>query len=165
MTANTPLSPPSTPSKFPHLSQSLSSTSPGTPHRGLRPTRGIFPTSLVTPPRSSHKRSWSQQSWDQYEDHVSEVPSTPIKRHRPSILIASASPFSSKLRSTTGIEDHISCFEAQRASISIMKQVDWHRVAERVACNRPGRVYKRAVQRILEDWQEALDAAAVDSDA
>lgn len=46
-----------------------------------------------------------------------------------------------------------------------MKQVDWARVAERVACNRPGRVYKRAVQRVLEDWQEALDAAAtVESD-
>ena len=46
-----------------------------------------------------------------------------------------------------------------------MKQVDWARVAERVACNRAGRVYKRAVQRVLEDWQEALDAAStVESD-
>lgn len=47
-----------------------------------------------------------------------------------------------------------------------MKQVDWARVAERVACNRPGRVYKRAVRHVLEEWKVALDAAAatVESD-
>ena len=45
----------------------------------------------------------------------------------------------------------------------MMKQVDWNRVAERVACNRPGRDYKRAVQRALEEWQEKLDAAGCES--
>ncbi|CAO1596902.1 hypothetical protein XANCAGTX0491_000729 [Xanthoria calcicola] len=158
--ANIPLSPPSTPSKFSRSNQSLASTSP---HRGLRPTRGICPISLITPPQSSHKRTWSQQSWDQSEeDHASETPSTPSKRRRPTSSISS---FACQPRSRTADGSQISCFEAQRASISVMKQVDWARVAERVACNRPGRVYKRAVQRVLEDWQEALDAAAtVESD-
>ena len=38
-----------------------------------------------------------------------------------------------------------------------MKQVDWDRVAKRVACNRSGRVYKRAMEGVLEGWEEGLD--------
>ena len=38
-----------------------------------------------------------------------------------------------------------------------MKMVSWDKVAKGVACNRSGRVYKRAVQRVLEGWVEELD--------
>ncbi|KAL8875922.1 MAG: hypothetical protein Q9192_008963 [Flavoplaca navasiana] len=146
---NLPLSPPSTPAKFPPPNPSLPST---TPNRGLRPTRGVYPT-----PPQSRKRAASPAS-RALDNHDSGTSPTPSKRLRSSIQL----PSSPNTRSAAGAQ--VSCFEAQRVGVSIMKQVNWGRVAKRVACNRSGRVYKRVVQGVLEGWEERLSGMVPESE-
>ncbi|KAL9629799.1 MAG: hypothetical protein Q9204_005071, partial [Flavoplaca sp. TL-2023a] len=148
--SNALLSPPTTPAKFPSPNLSLPCTTPSTPHRGLRPTRGVYPT-----PPQSRKRAASRALDNHHESKTSPWSS---KRIRRSIYISS----SPHTRSPAGAQ--ISRFEAQRVGVSIMKQIDWDRVAKRVACNRSGRVYKRAVEGVLEGWQEGLDGVVGESE-
>ncbi|KAL9009773.1 MAG: hypothetical protein Q9180_009367 [Flavoplaca navasiana] len=145
---NLPLSPPTTPAKFHPPAPNIPSTIPQTPHRGLRPTRGVYPT-----PPQSRKRALSPASRALDNQHAFETSPMPSKRIQRSIYL----PFESKIGSPPAAGAQISRFEAQRVSVSIMKQVDWDRVAERVACNRSGRVYRRAVEGLLDGWQEGLE--------
>ncbi|KAL8839303.1 MAG: hypothetical protein Q9176_004483 [Flavoplaca citrina] len=149
---NLTLSPPTTPAKFPPPNPNLPRPTPSTPHRGLRPTRGVYPT-----PPQSRKRA---ASWALDNRHDSETSLTPSKRNRCRIHL-SCWPHT---RSPAAASAQISCFEAERVTVSIMKQVDWDRVAKRVACNRSGRVYKRAVQGVLEGWQQGLDGVVGEGD-
>ncbi|KAL8769367.1 MAG: hypothetical protein Q9209_004594 [Squamulea sp. 1 TL-2023] len=148
-----PPSPPATPAKFPPSGSGDSSTAPRTPTRGIRPTRGILPTPLKTPPQS-HKRVRF------HDDSESEAP-TPVKRHCFNIPAASEPQLSSSIRSPNRVR--ISVFEAERVSQSIMKQVDWAKVADYVATNGRARSYKRAVQGVFDNWKDKL-IENVDSD-
>ncbi len=114
----------------------------------MRPTRGILPTPLATPNRS-HKRV-------RFHEVDLNDPPTPVKRRCPNIPTASASRTKSNIPSSNRVT--VSAFEADRVGASIMKQIDWNTVARRVACNRPPRIYRRAVQSVLVDWQKALAA-------
>ncbi|KAL9576910.1 MAG: hypothetical protein Q9203_007637 [Teloschistes exilis] len=51
----------------------------------------------------------------------------------------------------------ISSFELIRVHEAMMQQMDWKLVTQHVACNRPARVYERAVERVFDAWMEEID--------
>lgn len=137
---------------------------PVTPRKPTVSTPNILPTPSPTPPRGK-KRS-------RHSAFTATSDSNPSKTR--CLLIDSSATTSDKglpvsLDSSQPIfhttrapkfsiahppSDKISWLELKRAAESILGQVDWHIVAEDVASNRRGPIYKKMIKEVL---QEKLD--------
>ncbi|KAL8700811.1 MAG: hypothetical protein Q9201_005245 [Fulgogasparrea decipioides] len=135
-----------------------------TPIRGLRPTRGVHPRPLATPPHS-HKRIQPSDTEDPFtaSSKSSRRSSNSMRKLAPleRVLFQRSSKYQPKRIFKPNRKNekfNLSTFELIRVHESIMKQVDWKTVTRDVAVNRPAYVYKRAMERAFDDWMEELDA-------
>ncbi|KAL8732273.1 MAG: hypothetical protein Q9166_002845 [cf. Caloplaca sp. 2 TL-2023] len=156
LTGALPQTPPITPSTPRYFDSSSSSASPKTPIRGIRPTRGMQPTLLATPPHSLKRVRFGESKIEA---------STPVKRLRLNSLNSNTETLrltpNNSIRSSNTVS--LSSLEASRVIKSVMRQVNWDEVVYHVATNQKARYYKRAIQHVFDNWKEKL-AASEDSD-
>ncbi|KAL8955047.1 MAG: hypothetical protein Q9193_006941 [Seirophora villosa] len=115
-------------------------------------TLNFKPTSQTTPP-GSKKRPMDSISASPDDEPIT----TPSKRIRSSRRITTAPPTAMPSPPPTPVsinnkKNKISSFEINRVRASVMKRVNWKKVAKDVACNRSARVYQRGVKRVFDAW-------------
>ncbi|KAI4166813.1 MAG: hypothetical protein LQ348_007759 [Seirophora lacunosa] len=110
------------------------------------------PTSEATPPRTE-KRLIDSISTSP-DDEPINTPSKRIRSRRITTALPTAMPSPPPTPVSINKKSKISSFEINRVRASVMKKVNWKKVAKDVACNRSAGVYQRGVKRVFDAWME-----------
>ncbi|KAL9012140.1 MAG: hypothetical protein Q9173_003071 [Seirophora scorigena] len=111
------------------------------------------PTSHTTPPRTGKRPMDSISAFT--DDEPTIIPSKRIRNRRITTaprVSPTAMPSPPPTPVSINKKIKISSFEINRVRASVMKRVNWKKVAKDVACNRSEGVYQRGVKGVFDAW-------------